>query len=348
MVLWADYPILRRIIMICKKCGQKVPHGDFCSKCGWKQDRSLENKADLSLEEVYQRWKKQHFRRITQKTREGYELAWGRLKQYGAIRLRDLDINDFQEAMDALEGMSYSYQHQLRTLISQICKWGQMHEIIRVNFAPFLILDAKKGKERNIFTDGEIFQLIEYAEDKGNPYFEDARIIITLIFTGWRPEELFHLKREDVDMINGYMLGGSKTKAGKKRIVPVSAKIRKYILEWYLRSAPGDYLVKSPTGKKMNLRNWRRRKFYPLLSDLGMNDFYYCGIPEYTPRLVPYSCRHTFASLCFRANMKPEILTKIIGHTDFEFTNKTYIHQQIPEFSEEILKVDNLLRVYNS
>ncbi len=330
--------------MICVKCGANVLPAAFCSACGWKQSKSVEPLKDLTLQEVYGRWSKQHYRRISPKTRRGYELSWQKLEPFYAYRFADLDIEDYQEIVDSMGKQSYSLQHQFKTLVTQLCKWGIMYQIITINFGSFLYLNGKKGPPRNIFSDEQIKTLILYASNKGNLYWNDARIVLAMVFTGYRPQEFFNIIREEVDMKKRYILAkGSKTAAGRNRVVPISNTVYRYILEWYLRAKPGDTLIKSSKGCPMTLRNWSRRHFYPLMSELQINDLYWRGIKGYKPNVVPYSCRHTFASLCYRAKMKPEILTKIIGHTDFDFTNRTYIHQQLFEYEEEICKVDELV-----
>lgn len=333
--------------MICVKCGANVPPAAFCLSCGWKQSKNVEPLKDLTLQEVYTRWSKQHYRRIAEKTKRGYQLSWKKLEPYYSYRFADLDIEDYQQVVDSVKNQSYSLQHQFKTLVTQLCKWGIMYQIITINFGNYLYLSGKKGRPRNIFSDEQIKALIVYAENKGNLYWNDARIVLAMIFTGYRPQEFFSILKEEIDIKQKYILTkGSKTEAGRNRVVPISNIIYKYILEWYLRTAPGDTLIKTLKGCPMTLRNWSRRHFYPLMSELQINDFYWRDIQDYEPNVVPYSCRHTFASLCYRAKMRPEIITKIIGHTDFNFTNRTYIHQQLHEYEEEICKMDQLVNEF--
>jgi integrase len=42
------------------------------------------------------------------------------------------------------------------------------------------------------------------------------------MYSGWRISELLNLKTADVDLQAGTMKGGTKTKAGKNRVVPRS------------------------------------------------------------------------------------------------------------------------------
>lgn len=88
--------------MICVKCGANVPPAAFCLSCGWKQSKNVEPLKDLTLQEVYTRWSKQHYRRIAEKTKRGYQLSWKKLEPYYSYRFADLDIEDYQQVVDSI------------------------------------------------------------------------------------------------------------------------------------------------------------------------------------------------------------------------------------------------------
>lgn len=326
----------------CVKCSQILAYdAKFCPCCGWQQSEPLKSKKGYTLAETFAHWKRRHYRRVGAKSISGYEYAWRKLKPLHDRKLADIDVDDYQQILDTTN-LSYSVLHQIQNLINQLCDFGVMYAIIPFNFGHYLIIDAKQGAPRNIFSDEAIDNLIIYAENKGNLYWEDARITLCLIFTGLRPEELFSLRRQSINLSEKYLIGGSKTTAGKNRTVPISNVVWRYIAEWYITLKPSenDYLIQSEKSCRMRLNNWRRRKFYPLMLELNINE----PSPQNgKPLIVPYSCRHTFASLCARAGMQKDILCKLIGHVDAEFTNRTYIHQQVEEYRHEIGKLDFMM-----
>lgn len=57
--------------------------------------------------------------------------------------------------------------------------------------------------------------------------------ILILIYTGMRVGEMLDIKIENVFMEKNYMVGGSKTKAGKNRVIPFNKKIVPLIQKWY-------------------------------------------------------------------------------------------------------------------
>lgn len=79
------------------------------------------------------------------------------------------------------------------------------------------------------------------------------------------------------------------------------------------------------TGDKV-AANFRRRNYYPLLDRLGIE------------RKTPHSTRHTYASRARKSGMPPEILQKILGHTDYSTTANIYVHTDIEELIKAVEK----------
>lgn len=330
--------------MICVQCRKETPeYGEFCC-CSGHQLAEKQKYPFYTLGQAFYNWKLFHYPHIGTKGKESYDLAWKRLSVYEDVPMTQLYTEHYQRVLnDNYANASRSSQEKYQQLCGQLCKFAMAHNLINVNYAQFLILNGYVGERREIFDDEKILRLVNYAESKLNNDWRTARIILCLIFSGYRPEEFFSLKRENVFPKEGYMIAGSKTAAGKNRMVPIARVVKKYILEWYLSTSAGDYLVRNADGGRMNLTNFRIRKVYPLFAELGFNDPYFVGIKDYKPKYLIYCTRHTFASFSHRAGIKDEILIKMIGHTNFEFTSKTYIHNRLEEYQDEMHKVDDLL-----
>lgn len=314
--------------MQCKKCGALVPDGKYCLICGWEQQKTT---YEPSLQDIYEQWKRRRFRKLSKKGREGYENAWRFLSSLAERPVASVGLPEYQAVIDSQSHLSKSHQQKIQQLISQLCKQGILMGYLHVNYSCFLELDGYENRPYIPFSDKEIRTLFTAAEDPD--WGETVRVILILIFTGWRPEELFSLKQGQVNIEERYMISGSKTEAGKDRIVPIASPIFRFVLALYCQTSPGSYLVKSPQGHRIHIQNWRTRKFYPCLLHLGINT------PDDPRRIKPYSTRHTFATLAYRAGVKSELLVKMIGHTNFEFTMHTYIHNTVSELSEETQKI---------
>ncbi len=281
-----------------------------------------------TLQDIYQRWKDAHYRDLTVKGREGYEIAWKRLSPLYGRKMRSIKTVDFQRIVDTAmtkatdpekaRPLSRSGKEKIKQLCSQLCKQAMQDEIINRNFGEFIKLEREEKKEKEIFTTAEIERLKENDS-------KTARIILTLIYTGFRINELFEIRREDVHLEENYIVGGKKTEAGRNRIVPINASIRPYIEDWH--KSVNLYLVTSTTGKQIDDKNFRNREYYPLLEQLNIK------------RKNPHCTRHTFATMMSSAGVAPEVLQKIIGHAKFSTTAEIYIHKDISELQEAISKI---------
>lgn len=67
--------------------------------------------------------------------------------------------------------------------------------------------------------------------------------------------------------------------------------------------------------------------------------FYYCdkiGIPRFSM----HTLRHTFATRCIEAGMKPKTLQMILGHSNIGITMNLYVHVTEEEKTKEMLKLE--------
>ena len=133
-----------------------------------------------------------------------------------------------------------------------------------------------------------IYDIIGYAETReaGNimlaEYNRDPWVdtVLILLYSGWRISEFLNLKPEDIDLKEGTMKGGTKTKAGKNRIVPIHPKIRPLIER---RLAEGGPRLISYNGKICNQTQYRIF-WADIMKALKLNH-------------TPHECRHTFEPL---------------------------------------------------
>lgn len=208
---------------------------------------------------------------------------------------------------------SHSTVSKYKQLITQMSKWAIREELITTNFASFVKLPENAKKEKEIFSDEDIAKL----EADGS---ETAKIILMLIYTGMRIGELFSLPLEDYHKT--YVVGGEKTEAGRNRVIPIRPEGRGYFA-YFAEQADGPLLLSGYTGDKV-AANFRRRNYYPLLDELGIE------------RRTPHATRHTYASRARKDGMPPEILQKILGHADYNTTANIYVHTDIEELIKAV------------
>ena len=270
--------------------------------------KSLSERYNMSFADVFKEWKQEHYRNIAYKAISAYERAFVIFKPLHDRRFRDLRTADFQTVIDAYLDLSYSTLSKHKQLITQMSKWAIREELITTNFATFVQLPKKPKQEKAIFSDEDIAKL----ERDGS---EAAMIVLMLIYTGMRIGALFSLPLADYH--GAYLIGGEKTDAGRNRIIPIRPEGRRYFA-YFAKQATGDLLLSGYTGHS-NISSYRTSDYYPLLERLHIE------------RKTPHSTRHTFASWAAKNGVKPEVLQKILGHSNYTTTADIYIHSNIEQ-----------------
>ena len=341
--------------MTCVNCQKQVSDGLFCSICGWDQRK---DPARCTLQEVFTRWKKRkHYRALGPKGKEGYDLAWTWLCRLADVPIQGIRFDDFQDILDemAAAGLSVSMQQKVQQLISQVSKQAIAEEILSRNLASELVLEGKEARETLPFQMEHFSLLLEHA--KSGTYAQAAQITLVLLTTGFRPQELFSIRCEDIDPRIPFLRSGSKTAAGRNRVVPILPLVRPFLIKWYLGCPVVDghkrgFLVRGPNGARKNLTNWRAREFYPMTLELGINRPDQLNDKHSIPHITPYSARHGFATLSARAGVEKDVLTKVIGHSSYATTEKYYIHAELTDLPEiqdiqrEAQKLENYLEAH--
>ena len=278
--------------------------------------KPISERFNMTFAEVYEAWSREHFRSLTKKGIEGYEIAFKQFADLHGEKFRELRTEHFQKAVDKYvqKGRSYSAANKLKQLAGQMSKWAMREEIISTNYAQFIILPENKKKEKEIFTTEDIRKL------KAS-YSDTAKIILMLIYTGMRIGELFSLKKSNYH--ETYCIGGEKTEAGKDRIIPIPSEVRGYFSYFAQKAGDSELLIDGYDGNK-EIDNFRRRDYYRLLNDLGIK------------RKSPHCTRHTFASLAVAAKVQPEILQKVLGHADYSTTSNIYVHADIDKMVKAV------------
>ena len=119
----------------------------------------------------------------------------------------------------------------------------------------------------------------------------------------------------------------------------------------YATSVENGPLFPNGKGGFWNEKNWRNRKFYPFLEEIGIqpNPYDENGKrkPEFAGKLAtytPYTTRHTYASLCDRAGVNKDILKRAVGHTPKSKTlDEVYLHPKATQMIEAFDKANQLV-----
>lgn len=286
-------------------------------------------RIEWTLQQFYDSWSEIAFQNITKSGINSHKASWNYLSLISHKKMKELKTSDYQECIDnaVSQGKSRAVCEKIRNLISLLCQEAMKDDVIDRNYANLLNLPKSDKKEKGIFTDDEIALLVEHDDDL------EARIILVLIYTGLRIGEFIALTPKNIDIDRWIIRGGSKTNAGRNRIIPIIPKIRTYVRS-LVDEAPSEDSKLFDHGY-----TWFRNKFfYRYLISIGMLTQSEVDVGG-EPRLTPHSTRHTFASLARRAGVEKDILIRVIGHTDYNTTDENYVKMNIDELSAEMEKI---------
>lgn len=284
-------------------------------------DLPISETLNLTFEQVYQKWFPEHSRTITAKGAEGYATAYKHCQSLYPRIFRKLRTSDFQGIIVEMEekGLSNASCAKVLQLFGQLSAWAIREEICHTDYSRFVQLTPQQKTEKRVFSAGQIAALQSSA-------LPAAKIALLLIATGCRPNELFSVPLSNC--FGSYFISGSKTEAGRNRIIPVSA-LGLPAYQSLLASATQNGCAKLIDAYAGNhtYSNFAKRDWKELMASLSIEG------------MTPYNCRHTFATLAVKSGVKPEILQRILGHSDYNTTATIYTHLDIAAILEESKKV---------
>jgi integrase len=224
----------------------------------------------------------------------------------------------------------------MKALVKDVFEYAVIHQYIKRDddYTSYIDISVREEKSSSNerqerikpFTINEIKQIM-------NMNTLNAKYALLYIFTGCRPSELLKIDTSkiyiDVECeddgnkeIVSYMITGSKTDAGRNRIIPIHNTIKPIIVE-LLNDHP-DYLISKP---KSNMNVWfYDEHFKPLMKELNLNK-------------TTYACRHTFSTLAKQYKVDTFSRKRIMGHKSNDITDDIYTHTLINSLYKEIHKI---------
>lgn len=271
----------------------------------------------VTFETVYEKWSAIHFEKISDSKARGYKSAYNHAQPLHRLIFANIRPYHIEQCMADTDAGSAT-KNAIKQLCNQLYKYALKNEICSVNYAA--MCDGVKPDapiiQRAVFTPAEELLLWD------NIDFPFVDMVLIGIYSGWRPQELAILKTEDIDLDQGIMYGGLKTKSGKNRAVPIHSKIYHLIAkntqkQQELSKNNKKMLFSDENGKPMNYDKYYIR-FEKICTHFGMKH-------------TPHDTRHTFITKAKDAGMNEFILKLIVGHAITDLTEKVYTHRQVEE-----------------
>lgn len=278
--------------------------------------------ANLTFADVWNLIKNDVMSDLSHSAYRSYDKAYRNCVNIHSKKMRTIKTSDMQKIVDEVAKASPSTQKNVLIVCKAIFNYATAQDITAKNYADFLTTSSYEKEEKSIFTPGEIRKIkdanyIYTATKQGvNTGLNVSRLMLILLYTGVRINELLAIKKEDVHIEERYIeVHGTKSKSAN-RIVP----IHKDILE--LVETEGDYLVCNNKGNQLNYHSFQHTVFEKFKKDLDINH-------------TIHETRHTFVSIATACGVNQMLLKKIVGHTTNDVTER-YTHTYIESLIEQI------------
>ena len=272
--------------------------------------------SKITLEEHFKNWCEKKLPKLGKSNQSSLRSAFKHTEALWKMKYKDIKSFHMQDCIDNC-GKSYSTQAQIKSLFGHLDNFALEIDLINKAYSQLLTSESVPDTDKEPFTDDEIKTLWER---KDEPWIDT---VLMFMYTGFRISELLDMKCENVNLEERTFTGGTKTKAGKGRVVPIHSKIFPLVKKRYEEG--NEYLI-SLKGKPLSPVNYRIywKKF---MKELGMNH-------------TPHECRHTFRSKLDSANANKRCIDLMMGHKSKEVGERIYTHKTLDELREAIELLD--------
>lgn len=275
-----------------------------------------EDQRETTLEQLYNKWSKTKYEKVSYSTMITYTSVWKHCETIKDIPFIDLKLHHLQSVADSL-GDKVGQKEHLKNLFNQLYDYAIKNDMPVKKYSSYIEIGTMERKlERKPFSEEEIKTLW-----KNIDRMKYIDMLLVYIYTGFRPSELLEITRNEVNLEEGYLKGGMKTKAGKNRIVPIHHRIMPIIEKWY--NMNNEYLFVNNQGKQMKYRNWKDEIMGKICEQLKMEH-------------LPHDTRHTFATRMDNVDANKLCIKRIMGHQSTDITDKVYTHKDIEELKKAI------------
>lgn len=268
----------------------------------------------LTLNDVYDRWIKRIETTASIGVLRSHNMAYTRFEDLGNVTFTKLKADHLQDWMDNIE-LSPGSKKRIKSTMIQLWKYAIKNDIVHSNYAEHIELREKAESTGKLFTDKEIKVLWKNTDS------QTARWILILIYTGMRIGEILSMENKSINLKEGYMVGGSKTEAGRDRIIPIHDKIKPLVEQ---EMNDHKYLLQDKDGAITYKR--AKARFEKMMKENKWEH-------------NPHDTRKTAVSIMHGADIPMETIRIIVGHSAKGITEQVYLRKTPKELVNEINKI---------
>lgn len=289
-----------------------------------KVQEKMSKKVPTFLD-IYYILDKEDFSSLSPHTQNNMHGAIKHLKKLHYLKIDQITLRMIQDVFDE-DGSNHGTQVHMKTICTKVFRYAVVNQYIDRNDDYTSYIRVPKYEESDMhrpYTINEILAL----KKADTP---EAHIMLIFIYTGVRINELLNINRDNIhidekcdddgtERLISYMITGSKTKAGRNRIVPIHDDIKQYVIDELLTSEKRLVDVSYP--------NFTNRTVLVKVNKL-LNTHH-----------TMHDTRKTFATLCQMNNLNVYIRKKVLGHRMNDITFDVYTNESKNRLWTEINKI---------
>lgn len=308
------------------------------------------DKSKITFDELYKLWEDKKLPKLGASNKASLKSAYNHCSALRKKKYKEIRTYHMQEAIDNC-GKGYSTQGAIKNLFGHLDAFAFEMDVISKMYSELTTSEPIPETEKTPFTEKEIERVwtmynkfiatpelkvkaftnkeIEQLWVNGGDKWIDT--VLIFLYTGFRISELLDIRTANVDLKQGVIKGGRKTKAGKDRIVPIHSKILPLVMN---RLSEGEEYLFTYNGKKVSISQ------------------YYIFWDEIMEHLKmehkTHECRHTLRSRLDSAGANKKCIDLIMGHKSKDVGERVYTHKTIQELKDTIELLDSTDKVEKS
>ena len=271
----------------------------------------------VTFKELAERWLETGTKEMNEGSIKVYNTSFRNCKPLYKHKVVDINADAIQRMLDE-NGKSKNTNIQIRSFIKQVFDYAIANKV--VSFSPVSYVKARGTSKRDgiRFTEKEI----KWLWDNQDKPFVDVFLI--LLYTGMRVTELLTLTVSAVNLQERYLIWGSKTEAGRDRIIPISKKIMPFFEQ---RMAESSTRVIKYKGRNLSYQKLREA-FHKYLVEMNGDTNH-----------VIHDFRRSTISMLSDADVPLTTIQKIVGHKPTDITSQVYINKSVESLVKAIDKI---------
>lgn len=278
-----------------------------------------EEDKDLTLRELHKKWF------VEYKETDGTNLKTLGVAWINCTRLYDSHVQNITPHMlkeMIIEDLPNAYaMRAAKNLLNKMFDYAVEYGIVEKNTARAFNLPKNISqkyttvkKEHIPYTDEEMNILWANADN------DFVQMVLIQCYMGWRPQELCELRTENINLEEGWIRGGMKTKAGTNRVVPIHEKIKGMVESAY------------DANEEKLFPGWNFNKFayryHKVMESLNISEDH-----------RPHDGRKHFVTQCKKYLVDEYAIKYMAGHAIKDITENIYTQRSVEWLASELSKI---------